>query len=74
MDDIDREILAGIGKPRARVAIVPTASGLEDTPPSWVALAQTHFAALGADVVPVMVVRREDARERKWIDAVWDVD
>ena len=74
MDDLDREILAGIGKPRPRVAIVPTASGLEDTPPSWVALGETHFAALGADVVPVMVLRRDDAREPKWIEALRDVD
>ena len=35
MDDLDLEILAGLGKPRARVAVVPTASGLEDTPESW---------------------------------------
>jgi cyanophycinase len=74
MDDLDREILASTGKPRPRVAIVPTASGLEDTPPSWVALGETHFAALGADVVPVMVLRRDDARERKWIDALRHVD
>jgi cyanophycinase len=74
MDDLDREIIAGIGKPRARVAIVPTASGLEDTPATWAALGETHFAALGADVVPVMVLRRDDARERRWIDALRDVD
>jgi cyanophycinase len=74
MDDLDREILAGIGKPRPRVAIVPTASGLEDTPPSWAALGETHFTALGADVVPLMVLRRDDARERRWIDALRDVD
>ena len=74
MDDLDREILASIPKPRPRVAIVPTASGLEDTPPSWAALGETHFAALGADVVPVMVLRRDDARERRWIDALRDVD
>ena len=74
MDDLDREILASIGKPRPRVAIVPTASGLEDTPPSWVALGETHFGALGADVVPVMVLRRDDARERRWVDALRDVD
>jgi cyanophycinase len=74
MDDLDREILASIAKRRPRVAIVPTASGLEDTPASWAALGQAHFAALGADVVPVMVLRRDDARERKWIDALRDVD
>jgi len=74
MDDLDREILDGVGKPRARVAIVPTASGLEDTPESWAELGKTHFAALGADVVPVMVLRRDDARERRWTEALGDVD
>ena len=74
MDELDREVLAGIGKRRARVAVVPTASGLEDTPETWAALAETHFVALGADVVPVMVLRRDDARERRWIDALRDVD
>lgn len=74
MDDLDREVLAGITKRRARVAVVPTASGLEETPASWAELAKTHFAALGADVVPVMVLRRDDAWERKWIEALADVD
>ena len=74
MDDVDRELLAGLGKARPRVAVVPTASGLEDTPPRWAALGETHFTALGADVVPVMVLRRDDARERRWIDALRGVD
>jgi cyanophycinase len=74
MDELDREILAGIAKPRARVAVVPTAAGLEDTPPTWADLAAAHFSALGADVVPVMVLRRDDARERRWIDALRGVD
>jgi cyanophycinase len=74
MDALDREILSSIGTARPRVAVVPTASGLEDTPDSWAALGQTHFAALGADVLPVMVLRRDDARERRWIEALRDVD
>lgn len=74
MDDLDREILVGLAKPRARVAIVPTASGLEDTSESWAELGKAHFAALGAEVVPVMVLRRDDAWERRWIDALRDVD
>jgi cyanophycinase len=74
MDDVDREILAGIGRDRARVAIVPTASGLEDTSDSWAELATTHFAGLGADAVAVMVLRRDDAWEPRWIDALRDVD
>jgi cyanophycinase len=74
MDDLDREILAGIPKSRARVAIVPTASGLEDTPETWAELGKTHFAALGAETVPVMVLRRDDAWERRWSDALANVD
>jgi cyanophycinase len=74
MDQLDREILAVIAKPRARVAIVPTASGLEDTPPTWAELGTAHFAGLGAEAIPVMVLRRDDARERRWIDALRDVD
>lgn len=74
MDDLDREILGSIPKRRPRVAIVPTASGLEETPQSWSEMGIAHFAALGADVRPVMVLRREDAEERRWIDALDDVD
>jgi cyanophycinase len=74
MDDFDREVLTALAKPRARVAIVPTASGLEDTSESWAELGKAHFTALGADVVPVMVLRRDDAWERRWIDALRDVD
>ena len=74
MDELDREILRSIAKPHARVAIVPTASGLEDTPASWAALGEAHFGALGAEVVRVMVLRRDDAREPKWIDALRNVD
>ena len=74
MDDLDREVLAGIGKSRARVAVVPTASGLEDTPETWAALGKAHFVALGADVVAAMVLRRDDAREQRWIEALGDVD
>src|SRR5712691_5000761 len=74
MDDVDREILATIPRSRPRVAIVPTASGLEETPQSWTELGVTHFAALGAEGVPVMVLRREDAHERRWIDALREAD
>jgi cyanophycinase len=74
MDDVDREILTSIPKRRPRVAVAPTASGLEETPQTWVDLARSHFEPLGAEVVPVMVLRRDDARERRWIDALAGVD
>src|SRR5207247_3533645 len=74
MAELDREILAGIGKERPRVAIIPTASGLEDTPQSWSEMGIAHFAALGAEARPVMVLQREDAHAERWIDALADVD
>lgn len=74
MDGIDREILRAIAKPRPLVAVIPTASGLEETPQAWSDMGIAHFAALGADVVPVMVLRRDDARDRKWIEVLRDVD
>lgn len=73
MDEVDRELLAGL-RPRARVAIVPTAAGLEDTPDEWIAKGSEHFRALGAEPVALRVLNKDDAREPRWRDAVADVD
>ncbi len=74
MDDVDREVLASLGRPRARVAIVPTASGEEETPQSWTDMAATHFAALGAEAYPVMVLHRDDANDPRWSQALSGTD
>lgn len=74
MVDVDRRILAALGSARARVAIVPTAAGLEDTPKSWVAMGRAHFAALGAEPVGVMVLNRADAEEPRHAAAIADAD
>ena len=63
MADVDRAILADIGSRRVRVAIVPTAAGLEDTPKAWVEMATSHFADLGAQATGVMVLSRVDAED-----------
>lgn len=49
MQDTDRHLLATLGGPdAARVALLPTASGLEaDGPRHWNDLGQRHFAQLG---------------------------
>jgi cyanophycinase len=73
MDEIDRELLATL-RPRARVAIVPTAAGLEDTPDTWIARGTAHFRALGAEPVAVRLLNKEDARDPRWLEAVADVD
>lgn len=73
MDEIDRELLAGL-RPRSRVAIVPAAAGLEETPAMWAQMGCDHFRALGAEPVPVMVVDRAGAEDPRHRDALADVD
>lgn len=73
MDDVDRALLATL-RPHARVAIVPTAAGLEDTPPWWIDKGSEHFRALGAEPVPVLLLNKQDAQDKRWSDAIADVD
>ena len=73
MDAVDRGLLSGL-RPHARVAIVPTAAGLEDTPPEWIAKGTAHFSTLGADPIPVMVLNKQDAHDARWMAAIADAD
>ena len=73
MDEIDRELLAEL-RPRARVAIVPTAAGLEETPKMWAQMGSEHFRGLGAEPVPVMVTRRADAEDAHHRELVMGAD
>lgn len=65
MNDIDRLLLATVGGvASAQVVLLPTASGLEPgAPERWNQLGQRHFQALGAKVMPLSVVTREDAED-----------
>jgi cyanophycinase len=74
MADVDRDILADLGARRVRVAIVPTAAGLEDTPRSWVDMGTAHFARLGAEANGVMVLGRRDAEDPRHSAAVANAD
>lgn len=74
MADVDRGILSQIGARRVRVAIVPTAAGLEDTPTSWVSMGTAHFAHLGAEATGVMVLNRKDAEDPRHAAAIRDAD
>ncbi len=74
MADADRAILTEIGPRRVRVAIVPTAAGLEDTPKSWIAMGTAHFAELGADAAGVMVLNRADAEDPRHSDSIANAD
>jgi cyanophycinase len=74
MSEVDRGILADIGSRRVRVAIVPTAAGLEDTPKSWIEMGVAHFAALGAEATGVMVLNRADAEDPRHTAAIANAD
>ena len=73
MRDVDAGLLATL-RPRARVAIVPTAAGLEDTPPAWIEKGGEHFRELGADPFGVPVLNAADANDARWSDAIAEAD
>jgi cyanophycinase len=59
MNVTDRALLRALGKPRPRVAIIPTASGLEPGMPEvWNARGVKHFEKLGAQVTPLLITER----------------
>jgi cyanophycinase len=62
MVPVDAALLAG--RP-ARVAILPTAAGLEsdERVAWWIDLARRHYEAMGVEPVPVPVRRRADAED-----------
>jgi cyanophycinase len=72
MDDVDRWLLGMVGgAKRARVALLPTASGLElGSPERWNDMGVAHFAALGAHTAPLLLIRREDAADPQIVAAL----
>lgn len=75
MNEVDRLLLGTLGIPKARVALLPTASGLElGMPERWNALGAEHFAALGADATPVMLINAADAQDQQIIAALVGAD
>jgi cyanophycinase len=66
MDDIDRAILERLGGV-PHVAVLPTASGLEDaeSPARWARMGVEHFSRLGATVEAVPILSRGDAQDSR---------
>jgi cyanophycinase len=73
---LDRALLAAIGRARPRVAILPTASAPdgEKVFRRWAELGIEHFAALGAEVEPVLVRTREEAGDDGAAQAIGEAD
>ena len=76
MAAFDRDLLASIGRARPRVVILPTASAPdgESVFRRWADMGVQHFAALGAEVEPVLVRTREEAGDDGATQAIGEAD
>jgi cyanophycinase len=76
MADIDADLLASTGVARPRVVILPTASfpDGEEVFLRWASMGTAHFAALGAEVEPVLVRDRTAADDPGAAQAVGEAD
>ena len=76
MAEFDAALLAATGRPRPRVAIIPTASypDGEDVFQRWAAMGVAHFGELGAEVEPVLVRDRSEADDAAAAQAVGEAD
>ncbi len=76
MSAFDAELLASTGRARPRVAILPTASfpDGEEVFQRWATMGVDHFAALGAEVEPVLVRDRAEADDPAAAQAIGEAD
>lgn len=76
MNETDAALLAATGRRRPRVAILPTASWPdgEEVFRRWASMGTEHFAALGAEVEPVLVRDRFDADDGAHVQAIGEAD
>jgi cyanophycinase len=76
MAEFDRGLLQATGRPRPRVVILPTASAPdgEATFRVWAEMGTEHFAALGAEVEPVLVRDVEGGHDAGALQAVGEAD
>ena len=76
MTEFDRGLLASTGRSRPRVVILPTASAPDGEAvfAGWAERGVEHFAALGAEVEPVMVRTVEDGHDAAALQAIGESD
>ncbi len=60
MAEVDRHLISRVPSQPVRVAVVPTAAGLEN-PRAWTDMGVPHFQRLGAEAEPVLVIDRRTA-------------
>jgi cyanophycinase len=76
MVEFDRGLLDAIGRPRPRVAILPTASAPdgESTFRTWAEMGVEHFTSLGAEVEPVLVRDVTEGHDGAALQAIGEAD
>jgi cyanophycinase len=76
MAEVDRSLLAMTGRDRPRVAIVPAASWPDGEAVfmRWASMGEAHFAALGAETVPVLFRDRASADDPLSAAAISEAD
>lgn len=76
MAAFDRDLLAAIGRARPRVVILPTAAAPDGEPTfrRWAEMGVEHFAALGAEVEPVLVRTGAEAGAEDAVQAIGEAD
>jgi cyanophycinase len=76
MAEVDAALLAATGRKRPRVVLLPTATRPdgEEVFQRWAAMGVEHFAALGAEVEPVLVRDRFDADDPSHVQAIGEAD
>jgi len=76
MAEVDAGLLSSTGVARPRVVVLPTASypDGEDVFQRWASMGVAHFAALGAEVEPVLVRDRDGAEDPSAAQAVSEAD
>ena len=76
MEPIDLALLASVGRPRPRVAILPTASWPdgEEVFAGWAAKGEAHFTALGAEVETILLRDRAGADDTAVAMAIGEAD
>ncbi len=76
MTEFDAGLLVATGRPRPRVAILPTASWPDGEAAfdRWASMGIAHFSSLGAEVEPVPIRDRGDADDGAHVQAIGEAD
>lgn len=72
MNSTDAMLIKTLGGPeQTRVAVIPTASGLESgMPQRWAEMGLSHFGKLGAQVQAAMIISRDDTNKPEILDTL----